>query len=74
VPISPLFLGGYALLCAAAFLLGLKYFRTTTPPAEGISLDQSRRFGRLLMMAATALLIFPIALWFHGDLKLEALR
>jgi hypothetical protein len=71
---SPLlFLALYALACAGTFALGLKFFRASEEK-PGVSLDQSRRFGRLLMMAATALLIFPIALWFHGDLKLEALR
>jgi hypothetical protein len=67
--VNPLFLGGYALLCAIAFVLGLRVFRMTAPP-EGATLGQARRFGRLLMMAATALLIFPIALWLHGDLRL----
>jgi hypothetical protein len=38
------------------------------PPGE-ITVDQARRFGRLLMMAATAMLLFLIALWVHGDLK-----
>jgi hypothetical protein len=70
---SPLFLGGYALLCAVAFLFGLKFFRMAEPPGE-ITVEESRRFGRLLMMAATALFLFPIALWLHGDLKLEPLR
>jgi hypothetical protein len=64
-----LFLGGYALLCAAAFFLGLRVFRMAEPPA-GATIDQAHRFGRLLMMAATALIIFPIALWLHGDLRL----
>jgi hypothetical protein len=70
--VSPLvFLGLYALVCAAAFGFGLR-MRRATPP-EGVSAEQAQRFGRLLMMAATALLIIPAALWFHGDLKLGRL-
>ena len=60
----------YLLVAGGAFLLGLKFYRTSDARGD-VTPEQSRRFGRLLMMAATALLIFPIALWFHGDLKLE---
>jgi len=31
--------------------------------------EQARRFGRLLMMAATAMLLFLVAAIVHGDLK-----
>jgi hypothetical protein len=41
----------------------------TEAPNEHVSLDQAKRFGRVLMMAATAMIIFIAALWFHGDLK-----
>ena len=68
-----LILAGYALVCAGAFLLGLRFLRMSRPP-EGVTGDQAKRFGRLLMMAATALLIIPIAGWLHGDLKLERMQ
>jgi hypothetical protein len=67
---SPLVLAAvYVAVCAAAFLLGLRFFRMTEPRGE-ISVDQGRRFGRLLMMGATMLVLFLAALWLHGDLKL----
>ena len=62
------FLGLWLLVCAAAFALGLSFYRSAEPRGD-ISVDQARRFGRLLMMAATAMLLFAGALWFHGDLK-----
>ena len=62
------FLGGWLLLCAAAFALGLRFYRTAEPTAD-VSVDQARRFGRLLMMSATAMLLFAGALYLHGDLK-----
>ncbi|MFL6800869.1 MAG: hypothetical protein ACJ8EQ_03770 [Sphingomicrobium sp.] len=66
---SPLLgIGLWALVCVAAFLAGLRFYRMAEPPGE-ITVDQARRFGRLLMMAATAMLLFLIALWVHGDLK-----
>jgi hypothetical protein len=71
--VSPFFLGGYGLLGIVAFLFGLKYFRMAEPPGE-ITVAEARRFGRLLMMVATVLFLFPIALWLHGDLKLEAFK
>jgi hypothetical protein len=67
--VSPLILGLYALVCLGAFLLGLRFFRMAEPP-EGVTREQARRFGRLLMMAATALIVFPVAAWLHGDLEL----
>jgi hypothetical protein len=67
---SPLVVAAvYVAVCAAAFLLGLRFFRMTEPRGE-ISVDQGRRFGRLLMMGATMLVLFLAALWLHGDLKL----
>jgi hypothetical protein len=66
---SPLLgIGLWALVCVAAFLVGLRFFRMAEPPGE-ITVAQARRFGRLLMMAATAMLLFLVALWVHGDLK-----
>jgi hypothetical protein len=53
------------------FLVGLKFFRMAEPP-EGASLEQVRRFGRLMMMAATAMLLFLGAVIVHGDLPLKA--
>ena len=43
------------------FLLGLRAFRMAEPPA-GATVAQVRRFGRLLMMASTAMLIFLVAI------------
>jgi hypothetical protein len=63
------FVGFYALVCVAALALGIRFFRMTEAPSDNISLDQAKRFGRLLMMAATAMLVFLAALWLHGDLK-----
>jgi hypothetical protein len=58
----------FGLVCAAAFALGLRAYRTAAP-REGVTLDQARRFGRLLMMASTAMLFFLVATIAHGDLK-----
>ena len=69
VPVNPLIvIGLWALVCAGAFAVGLRFSRMTEP-REGVTLDQAHRFGRLMMMAATAMLVFLGAAWFHGDLK-----
>ena len=69
MPVSPLlFIGFYVAVSAAAFLVGLRMVRTTEP-REGVTIEQARRFGRLMMMGATVLIVFLAALWFHGDLK-----
>jgi hypothetical protein len=47
----------------------LRFYRMTEPPG-GTSVEQARRFGRLLMMASTGLLLFLIAIIVHGDLRL----
>jgi hypothetical protein len=60
----------FAAVCAAMFLVGLRFFRLAEPPA-GASLEQVRRFGRLLMMSATAMLLFLGAVIVHGDLKVQ---
>jgi hypothetical protein len=59
----------FALLCIAAFLIGLRFFRMTQSP-EGTTVEQARRFGRLLMMASTALFFFLVAAIVHGDLAI----
>ncbi|HZC38622.1 MAG TPA: hypothetical protein VE221_08105 [Sphingomicrobium sp.] len=61
----------FALVCAGMFLLGLRVFRMAEPPG-GVTLEQARRFGRLMMMAATALLLFLVAAIARGDLRLIA--
>ena len=43
----------FALVCVGAFLVGLRFFRMAEPPG-GASIEQVRRFGRLLMMASSA--------------------
>jgi hypothetical protein len=64
----------FALVCVAAFLVGLRFYRMTQPP-EGTTVEQVRRFGRLTMMASTALLLFLVAIILHGDLNvLKAAR
>jgi hypothetical protein len=69
VPVNPLvFIGVYVAVCAAAFLVGLRLFRTTEPRGD-VTVEQLHRFGRLMMMGATVLIVFLAALWVHGDLK-----
>jgi len=63
-----LLLAAWIVVCLGAFALGLTFYRSTAPRGD-VSVAQAKRFGRLLMMAATALLLFVGALWFHGDLK-----
>jgi len=58
----------FGLVCAAAFAMGLHAYRTASP-REGVTVEQARRFGRLLMMATTAMLLFLVAAIVHGDLK-----
>jgi len=71
VPISPIvFAVVFAVVCAGAFLVGLKFYRMAEPP-EGASLDQVKRFGRLMMMASTAMLLFLVAVIVRGDLKVQ---
>jgi cytochrome c oxidase assembly factor CtaG len=68
--VSPLvFLGLWLLICAGAFAVGLRFFRMTEAPNEQITAAQAKRFGRLMMMASVAMVLFVGALWFHGDLK-----
>jgi hypothetical protein len=57
----------FAFVCVAAFLVGLRVFRSTEP-VSGASVEQARRFGRLLMMASVGMLLFLIAVIVHGDL------
>ena len=59
----------FALVCVGGFLMGLRFYRMTEPPGR-TTLEQTRRFGRLLMMASTGLLLFLIAAIVHGDLRL----
>ena len=69
MPVNPLvFLALWVLVCVAAFAVGLRFYRMTEPKGE-ITVDHGRRFGRLMMMAATAMLLFAGALYVHGDLK-----
>jgi hypothetical protein len=63
----------FALVCAGAFLVGLRFFRMAEPPG-GATVEQVRRFGRLLMMASTAMLLFLAAIIVHGDLPLNGAR
>ena len=58
----------FALVCAGAFAVGLRFYRTAED-REGVSVAQAQRFGRLLMMASTALLLFLVAVIVRGELK-----
>jgi hypothetical protein len=62
-----LFAALFALACAGGFLAGLRIFRMAEPPG-GTTVEQAHRFGRLLMMASTALFLFLVAVIVHGDL------
>jgi hypothetical protein len=57
------------------FLIGLRFFRLAEPPS-GATIEEARRFGRLLMMGAAAWLLFLglIAVIIHGDLLVFAWR
>lgn len=57
----------FAFLCVGAFLVGLRVYRMADPPS-GTTVEQTRRFGRLLMMASTGVFLFLIAAIAHGDL------
>jgi hypothetical protein len=59
----------FTLICGAAFLVGLRFYRMAEPH-EGTTVEQVRRFGRLLMMASTALFLFLVAVIVHGDLRI----
>jgi hypothetical protein len=70
MPMNPtLVIALFAFVCVGGFLVGLRFYRMTEPPG-GTSVEQARRFGRLLMMASTGLLLFLIAIIVHGDLRL----
>ena len=58
----------FALACVGGFLVGLRIFRMAEPPS-GTTVEQAHRFGRLLMMASTALFLFLVAVIVHGDLS-----
>ena len=69
VPVSPLLVVIlFGLVCAAAFAFGLRFYRATEP-REGASVEQMHRFGRLLMMGATAMILFLVAAVVRGELK-----
>jgi uncharacterized membrane protein SpoIIM required for sporulation len=61
----------FALVCAGAFAVGLKFYRTAED-REGVSVAQAQRFGRLLMMAATAMILFLVAVIVRGDFRVTA--
>jgi len=68
VPVSLIVAILFALVCAGAFAAGLRFYRTAEA-REGVSVDQARRFGRLLMMASTAMILFLVAVIVRGDFK-----
>jgi len=57
----------WLLVCVAGFLTGLRFYRMKEP-TDDISVAQARRFGRLLMMAASAMVLFALAAFFHSGL------
>ena len=58
-------------VCAAMFAAGLSFYRSTEPRGD-VSVDQAKRFGRLLMMGATAMALFLVAILIRGELKVSA--
>jgi len=58
----------FGLVCVGFFAVGLRFYRMAEPP-EGASVEQVKRFGRLMMMAATAMLLFLGAVIVRGDFK-----
>ena len=58
-------------VCAAMFVMGLSFYRSTEPRGD-ISVEQARRFGRLLMMGATAMALFLVVVIVRGELKVSA--
>jgi hypothetical protein len=71
MPVSPLvFAILFAIVCAGAFAVGLRFYRMTDPPT-GATVEQVRRFGRLMMMGATAMLLFLVAVIVRGDLPVK---
>lgn len=74
MPVSALvFIAVWLLVCVAAFLFGLSFYRMKEP-RDDVSVAQARRFGRLLMMAASAMVLFAVAAFFHGDLGIKATK
>jgi hypothetical protein len=61
----------FAAVCVVMFGVGLRYYRMADPP-EGATAEQVRRFGRLMMMGATAMLLFLVAVIVRGDFSLKA--
>jgi uncharacterized membrane protein SpoIIM required for sporulation len=61
----------FALVCAGAFAVGLRFYRTAED-RDGVSIAQAKRFGRLLMMASTAMILFLIAVIVRGDFRVTA--
>ena len=67
---SPLvLLALWLVVCVGLFLVGLRFYRMTEAPNAQITVEQAKRFGRLAMMAASAMVLFAGAAWLHGDLK-----
>ena len=59
----------FGLVCAAAFVMGLRFYRMTEARG-GTTVEQVQRFGRLLMMASVAMFLFLVAVIVHGDLRI----
>jgi hypothetical protein len=68
-----IFIALWMLVCVVAFLFGLRFYRMKEPSGD-ITVAQARRFGRLLMMAASAMVLFAVASFFHGDLGIRAAK
>jgi len=63
------FLGLWLLVCAGCFAMGLRFYRMTEPLNDQVTVEQAKRFGRLMMMSSVAMVLFAGAAWLHGDLK-----
>ena len=72
MPVTPLLVAIlFGLICAGAFAFGLKFFRMSEPQGD-ITVEQARRFGRLMMMSSTAMFLFLVVLIVRGDLPVRA--
>ena len=58
MPVSPtIFLALIGVVCAGAFLIGLRFVRMTESPNSAMQIDSVQRFGRLMMIAAPGMFI-----------------
>ena len=66
-----LYLALTALICVAAFLVGVRFRRMTTSPSADIALDKVHKFGLLMMVAAPLMLGLQAMLVFSGAIEIR---